>query len=260
MGLRPLIRKLLPARVRGALRDFLWRLLDVRWTLRSGLPVRLRGLSDWVVFSDIFVNGEYDPAIEHAYSTLPAGERARILDVGANIGFFALRCLDVAARRGLKWERIELTLIEGSASVFNDLTARMRAWGPAGSAIRVTHGLAGLHEGLGTIEAAGLNCMSRVVPDDGAGPARSRVAYVDLRPYFLESGPVHLLKCDIEGSELTFLDAYRPQLAAVRSIVIELHHDRCDTRRCMQILEEAGFCNRRMLREAPAFAVAFVWR
>jgi hypothetical protein len=71
---------------------------------------------------------------------------------------------------------------------------------------------------------------------------------------------VHLLKCDIEGSELTFLETYRPQLAVVRSIVIELHHDRCDTERCMEILEGAGFCNRRMLREAPTFAVAFMWR
>lgn len=260
MDLKPLLRKLFPARTLGALRDFLWRLLDIKWTLRSRIPVELHGLSDWVVYSDIFVNREYDDAIDHVYSTLPSGERARILDVGANVGFFALRCLDIAARRGLSWERLDLMLIEGSTPVFEDLTTRMRKWGSAGNVLRVKHGLAGLHEGLGTMEPASLNCMNRVVPGDESGSGRSRVPYVDLRPYFLESRVVHLLKCDIEGSELTFLETYRPQLPVVRSIVIELHHDRCDTRRCVEILEDAGFRNQRTLRETPTFAVAFMWR
>ena len=260
MSIKSIFRSFLPTRARSAARDFLWRLLGIKWTMRSGLPVELHGLSDWIVYSDIFVNGEYDEAIEHAYSTLPAGEQARILDLGANTGFFAMRCLDLAKRRGIGWDRLDLTLIEGSAAVFEGLMARVGKWGEAGRVLHLKHGLAGQLGGAGTMESADLNCMNSVVTDEQSGGSRFRIDYLDLRPYFREHGNVQLLKCDIEGSELMFLENYAPQLSSVASIVIELHHDKCDTRRCMQILQEAGFSNRRMLREAPTFAVAFAWR
>jgi hypothetical protein len=86
------------------------------------------------------------------------------------------------------------------------------------------------------------------------------VPYLDLRPRLAGAEPVHLLKCDIEGSEQAFLESYAPHLGAVRSVVIELHHDRCDTRRCLELLERAGFVGRRVLREAPTFSVVLLWR
>lgn len=260
MDLRPMLQTVLPARIRAAVRDFLWRLLNIGWVLRSGLPVELRGLSDWVVYSDIFVDGEYDDAIEHAVSTRSARERTRILDIGANVGFFALRCLDIAYRRRVSWERLELMLVEGSAPVYRDLITRVRNWGSAAGAVRAQYGLAGLHEGFATMDQPNLNCMSRVLQGERGASARSSVPYVDLRPYFREHAEIQLLKCDIEGSELTFLETYRPELSAVRSIVIELHKDLCDTQRCIQILEAAGFHNLRLLRESPTTSVAFMWR
>ena len=260
MSGRAILRRLMPAGMLGAVREFLWRLLDVKWTLRSGIQIQLRGLSDWIVYNDIFVDGEYDDAIEHAVSTLRPGAHARILDVGSNVGFFALRCLDIAQRRGVSWEQLDLMLIEGSAPVYQDLTARIQKWGSAAGAVRTQYGLAGLHEGFATMNQPNLNCMSRVLPDRGGVLARSGVPYIDLRPYFRQSAEVQLLKCDIEGSELTFLETYRSELSAVRSIVIELHKDLCDTQRCIQILDAAGFCNLRLLREMPTITVAFMWR
>jgi FkbM family methyltransferase len=260
MGFRTILQKLIPAAVRGAVRDFMWRLLNIRWTLRSGLAVEVRGLSDWVVYSDIFVDGEYDEAVEHALATLRPGERARILDIGANVGFFALRCLDIAQRRGVPWERLDLTLIEGAAAAHRDLTARVRSWGRAADVVSIRYGLAGLLDGFGTMAQRDLGCMSRVSTAAGGAPPSSRVPYIDLRPYLRATGSIQLLKCDIEGSELTFLETYGSELSAVRAIVIELHKDLCDTQRCIQILETAGFGGLRLLREMPTIAVAFLSR
>jgi len=255
-----MLRRLVPLAARAAVRDFLWRVLDVRWMLRSRLPVQVRGLSDWVIYGDIFIDGEYDEAIERTYAALEPGEVAHILDLGANVGFFALRCLDVAHRRGLDWARLDLMLIEGSAPVYRDLTARVRQWEGAHGAVRAQFGLAGLHEGSAAMRQEALHCMTRVVQDGARGSAGVRVPYLDLRPYFREAGVVHLLKCDIEGSELSFLETYRPELARVRAVVIELHKDLCDAQACLRILRDAGFRNLRMLRDLPAIGVAFAWR
>ena len=105
MSFGAFLRRLLPSRVVDTLRDLLWRSLDIKWTLRSKLSIELHGLSDWVVFSDIFVNGEYDEAIEHTFSTMPSGEQVRILDLGANVGFFTLRCFEVVNFRNLRMPR-----------------------------------------------------------------------------------------------------------------------------------------------------------
>ena len=50
-----------------------------------------------------------------------------------------------------------------------------------------------------------------------------------------------LLKCDIEGSELQFVENYPGVLAKTRWVVMEMHHDLCDVPRCRQLLRDSGF-------------------
>ncbi len=70
---------------------------------------------------------------------------------------------------------------------------------------------------------------------------------------------IDLLKCDIEGAELLFLENYEDLLAKVRNAVFELHHEQCDTAKCRAILKKSGF-RETVLRDTPTFSVNFMTR
>jgi FkbM family methyltransferase len=255
--LRRWARQLLPARAKEALRDTFWRLLRMRTTLRSGLRVDVKGLSDWVVYNDIFVNGEYDAAIDHALASRAPHQPLNVIDLGANTGYFTVRCADLAIGKGVETRLLNFILVEGSPPVFAALGGRMRATGLPEGSWHLIQGLVGAREGAGRMSSGAMSCMNRVV-DSGEGG--TQVSYLDLRPAIQQAAPIHLLKCDIEGSELLFLETYKDDLDSVQAVAIELHHERCDTGRCLRILREAGFSDISTLREAPGFAVAFARR
>jgi hypothetical protein len=58
-----------------------------------------------------------------------------------------------------------------------------------------------------------------------------------------------LLKCDIEGSELSFLKNYKDLLYRVKKAVFEFHPTYCDKSQCFDILREAGFTNNKILKK-----------
>lgn len=59
------------------------------WRMPSGIPLQIRSYGDWCIYNEVFVNGEYDEAISELLRSTSSG-RLRILDLGANTGFF--RC------------------------------------------------------------------------------------------------------------------------------------------------------------------------
>src|SRR5689334_22642530 len=62
MGLRSLIQRISNL-ASGMLNDFLWKHLRPTTVSPSGLPITLSSLSDWDIFSEIWVSGEYDEPI-----------------------------------------------------------------------------------------------------------------------------------------------------------------------------------------------------
>lgn len=220
--------------------------MDLSHTLESGVVVKVKSDSDWWVFNEVFVDGDYDEAIELAVSHSPESVSPFVLDLGSNVGFFAARFVDkfLGLRPGAA---AELLLVEGSPGVYDDLSGRVEQLRVPGITIEAVNGLIGDREGSGTISEVAFGARNTVHPEHNAGiepvseMAHHRVSFVDLAASVGNSKRISLLKCDIEGSEETFLETYRTDLLPITEVaVFELHRTLCDTRRCLSILDEAG--------------------
>src|SRR5690242_4474626 len=96
---------------RGRFGGKLWSILRPEWTLPSGLKVTVGSWAEWVTYNDIFVDGEYDVPIRHAIDH--AEPDAVILDIGANVAYFALRFSDLWMRARPR-QSFRLIGVEGS--------------------------------------------------------------------------------------------------------------------------------------------------
>ena len=226
---------------------------EFKWTVKSGVTVRVAGDSDWVIYNDIFVEGEYDEPIRAALAAAPEGRELRVLDVGANVGFFTLRLFDLLRRGGKGAARASVVLIEGSPKVAAELERRVLGDNSLGDSVRVVKGLAGERSGRARIAENDFHAMNSIFFDRTADFVE--VEFVDLEGLVGAGDEIDLLKCDIEGAELRLLENYPGLLRRTRSAVFELHHERCDTERCRQLLSEAGLTDQMPLREESAFSV-----
>ena len=64
--------------------------------------------------------------------------------------------------------------------------------------------------------------------------------YVDLDE-LVGPGPIDLIKCDIEGSELEFWRVSPDLLGRTKMLVIEFHPNACDASHGRRLLESYGF-------------------
>lgn len=237
------------------LRDRAIRFGRLRYRLPSGIEVTVADHSDWVVYNDLFVLGEYDAPIEHLLAS-PAGGPLRVLDLGANVGYFILRLAHLLRRRGEPLARLELTAVEGHPRVFGELRARLARHAELAARCHLVGGLVGERAGEGRIEDPGFSAMARVTPRGGGVAA----PYVDLDLLPIAGGRIGLLKCDIEGSEERFLRAYPDLLDKVDSAIFELHRDLCDAGACHAALAAAGLTRWSTLREEGSLAVRWYLR
>lgn len=235
--------------LRRWLRRHAWKALGLRAGTAVGLAIPIRDEADWILFDDIFLEGEYDRAISELLERAPVDRRIEILDLGANVGYFTLRTAQRLLEEG-RGDDFRLTLVEGSAKTYRRLRTNLSGQEPLRGRVELVHGLVGRTAGTGRIAERSFHATSRVV-GSGEREWRAReVPYHDLGPYWTEAGTIDLLKCDIEGAEEAFLESYRHLLPSVRLAVFELHHDACDTERCRRLLAEAGLAHRATLVSA----------
>jgi FkbM family methyltransferase len=232
-------------------KDFVWRWLTTRmhlsWRLPSGVRAVVRSYVDWCTFNELFASGEYDAAIKATLEEAPRGEPLRVLDLGANVGYFALRCADLALRAGRK---VELTLVEGSPSTVRELEERVGPLQELGVACRIVHGLVGARTGSATLSLAREANQNFVgASRDGWSAYRGAVSvpYIDLEQEV--TGPLDLLKCDVEGSEFAFLAAYPELLRRTKRAVIEFHPGFGEVARAVEQLRAAGLGEAEVLRQ-----------
>jgi len=211
----------------------------LRHRFPSGLEVRVESRAEWLIFNDIFVERNYDAPIKAALRAANGTGPLQVLDLGANVGYFTVRVLDEAARQHPEGLPIEVHLVEASRSLCEELARRLGRPSRPEVRLQIVHGLVGKREGEGALYESYYHIGNSLTPDPGA--ARSIVPYVDLTAVKPGGGPIHLLKCDIEGAEEEFLASYPELLDRVAVGVIELHHLHCDTKRCIRLLEECGF-------------------
>jgi FkbM family methyltransferase len=216
--------------------------VDLSHTFKSGVTVAIRSQSDWYVFNEVFVEADYDPAIDLVTRT---NHRPLVLDLGANVGYFAARVIDrlTVQSAGLP---ADLVLVEGSPTVFRQLESRIAGMAIGDFTVSSINALVGQREGSGTISEVEFGARNTMMPTHNAGIApvsqmsHHKVSFVDLAE-LVGSRRISLLKCDVEGSEQNFLETYRSDLLPqTDAAVFELHHRLCDVPRCLEILAEAG--------------------
>lgn len=252
--------RLLPQPVAGALRRLVWSLPNLRRTLRSGLVLEVASPADWVLYNDIFVDNEYDPAIDLAIQGAKretAGRPLTIVDLGANVGYFTLRAADRIANTA-PGTPLRFVLVEPSPALIGELERRLLSQPGLAGSVMLLRGLVGQREGTGVLFESPLHFESSQTGRRGL--RRRKVPYVDLEAALGVGQPVDLLKCDIEGAELEMLSSYPELLRRTAVCIIELHPEKCDPAACLRLLERAGFDERRILRESNAWIVVLLWK
>jgi FkbM family methyltransferase len=219
-----------------------WQGRSLSYELSSGLSVELTSASDWAVYNEVFVEGEYDRAIRSVAGS--STEAPLALDLGANVGFFALRFADIWLRtRGSA--PFHLLSVEGSPRTYAQL-ARNTDQPLLRGRCAARHGMIGRRRGYASISTSvrsGLNSMYT-----RQSFSRARVPFVDLDALVPPDGPIALVKCDIEGAEQAFIESYPGLLRRVQILVLEFHHELCDVRRSRELLDAAGLVHGRVLR------------
>lgn len=227
------------------------RRLGVEWTLPSGLTVHVEDQGEWLIYNDIFVDGEYDYPIKEALQSTSSKELVTIVDVGANVGFFALKAADWLLRNSNVAKNFRIVCIEGSPRVFVKLERRLTNEKLLSDHLTLIHGLVGQIHGEGKIVEKPFHAMNRV---DNLAKSKERgvpVPYLNLLEKLADIPEIDLLKCDIEGSELAFLESSPELFAKVRAAIFELHDYNCDTEKCRLILQKMGFLHCQILKKVP---------
>jgi FkbM family methyltransferase len=231
----------------------LYGVLHLEHTLKSGLAVKVASKGEWWAYNEIFVNGEYDVPIQTALAA-SSGKPFVVLDLGANVGYFTFRVLDLIRQQHLEHVLPDITTVEGSPETYGTLEERVRSQRLAPASVRTVHGLAGERTGSALMRESAVHVKSSIVDVPPGGGVN--VAYVDVNELMREKVAIDLLKCDIEGAELIFIENYSDLLRKVRFAVFELHHTLCDTEKCLRMLESLGF-HQTFLRANDSCSVSF---
>jgi FkbM family methyltransferase len=241
----------LATRMENRIRNILWRRAPLHWRLASGIEIEVANEAEWILYGGIFVDGEYDCAIERVLARTQSEQRLCVLDLGANVGFFTLRLVDRLLRERGSHFPWEATLVEGSPRSYRELQRRLERNRAVTPNVTVVHGLAGRRSGSAVMYEhdfhAANSINNPVMAREGRG---TNVGYVELATLAAGMPRIQLLKCDIEGAELQFLESYPDLLEKVESIVLELHPQLCDVARCRVLLADAGFDRHTMIRDA----------
>src|SRR5262249_42707470 len=80
------IREKVLLRLKNAVYSTLISRANLKTTLSSGVSLRVEDYADWIIYNEIFVNGEYRKAVEFSSSTIPNDRKANFVDLGANVG------------------------------------------------------------------------------------------------------------------------------------------------------------------------------
>jgi FkbM family methyltransferase len=240
------LRDKLQFRIKNRVHATALKALHLTHTLPSGTTIQVESYADWTIYNDIFVDGEYDPAIAFALAKAKQGPKSvAILDLGANVGFFSLRVGELLFRENIEGLKTELLLVEGSPTVFKKLNQRLAGQPTLKDRYRATNGLVGQRTGTGTIYEFSYHGLISTVPRRLSRP--QRVPFVDLDALCKGVPRLNLIKCDIEGAEEIFIPNYPELLRKTDAIVVEFHHTGIDYELCIRSLKEAGLARRDVL-------------
>ena len=209
-----------------------WKHLSPSWSLQSGVKIHLESSSDWITFGDLFLNGEYDKSIDNFLSESIAD--SYVIDLGANVGFFAQRVVHMMAKRMVE-SNIDYIGVEPNPFCRAKFNERVLG-GSEKLNIQLIPGIVGQLKGSAAFATNDFHISSRVSMN-----SNQFIDYVNLNDYVSPGKIIGLLKIDIEGSEQDFLENYQNLIRRSRNLVIEFHGNLCDVAKCRSIISNCGF-------------------
>lgn len=188
----------------------------------GGLQVEVRG-RDLLGLRELLVEDEYGFVRE----LLAGYERPRVVDLGANIGMFSIALLAA-------YPSAVVYAFEPSAATFSVLRDNCRR----NAAYDWTCVRAAVTDVDGEVRFANqrFSTGSRVA-EDGDERVPSVTLRTVIRQYVQDE--IHLLKLDVEGSEEAILTGSADLLGGVQNVVVEIHPDRSDRTRVLDVLSHA---------------------
>jgi FkbM family methyltransferase len=225
------------------LKDLKWRFhnLGIQKT-DCGTRLKIDSFMDHLVFKEIFTDKIYDKFIIRALKkNSKKNEPSRIFDIGANIGFFTVRCCEIWNQLGTDAD-LEFIIYEPSENCIGRLKDNLKAFDQRKISFDIRNKLVGKKSGWDWfIEDKDHHlgqCVSPKIEKKGHRYSR-KIGYHDLSQD-LELSKIDLIKCDIEGSEVEFLRNFSASLNGVRSIIIETHGQKAKDYVCKK-MQEIGF-------------------
>ena len=200
-----------------------------------------------------FFSAEYDDAIFRLRAH--PGSGAVVLDLGCNTGFFALRCLDVLGRSAFEG-KFTWMAVDASASMLALYRQRVLTTNGLEGRIKMIHGLVGERTGAAAFFESTNTGANTCVPehlDTDRRYMKKQVPFVDLDSV-VPTGPIALIKCDIEGSEGDFIRNYGDLVRRAESLIFEFHDFCRDQNGLIGRLKEAGFSHR-TLKKVPGSSI-----
>ena len=178
--------------------------------------------SDWVIYNEVIRKPGIRSGNSESVGQVEQSSPFRVVDLGANVGYFSLRFADLFLQRFGPEKEFTIILVEGSPAVFAELQRRVREQPILDRKTNLICGLVGQSEGGAYIEQGYIHY--------GYGASSRKkwgakfVSYVDLPKCLGQIDQIDLLKCDIEGAEFDLIDNYQTLFSKVRSAVFEFHY------------------------------------
>lgn len=253
--LTSLLKRTCPQRLQRLIHDKVYKYLGLGYHLDSGVQISVESKTDWLVYNDVFLNCEYDAAIFPLRAHPPAS--ATILDLGCNTGFFILRCLDVLGRESFE-NKFRWFCVDGSADTLLLFQARVLKTNKLEGQVDAIHGLVGQRTGEEAFYEStnhGNNTRKAQTLVHERRYTKNIVKFIDLDS-IIPSGPISLIKCDIEGSEVDFIKNYGDLCTRAESLVFEFHQGHYDRSELIGKVKAFGFAHR-TLRERPGTSLEY---
>jgi FkbM family methyltransferase len=233
--------------LKNRIRDKIWIFLKAKWQLRSGIAIVIQNDSDWFVYNEIFCNKEYDDAINLFLKNVPVNPL--IVDLGANVGYFALKMADELKFAGAK----DFQIVSLEASPLNFTVLQQRVQQPALSKhVKAYVGMAGYKTGSESIGHSAQH-YGHSTFSEKSNAKKIVVDYVNIETLLPVGKTIDFLKCDIEGSEEIFIKEYNELLMRTNMAVFEWHEGVVNVEHCRTMLQELGFRSKGILKEDPPF-------
>jgi FkbM family methyltransferase len=217
--------------------------LNLKVRLSSGITISVENKMEWIIYNDIFVEGDYDTAIFESFKKTSV---INIVDLGANAGFFILRVGHLAYVHRVH-QKINIKAVEASKELCTQLYKRFNiSENQSNISIEIIEGLIGSKSGSSEFFQFDNHGLNSVFRKNGKSVSTQ---HVDLTQVCETFETIDLVKCDIEGSELKFIENYPDILKKTKALIIEFHPEFCDLVACKKALKEYGFGQPQLIKD-----------